>query len=159
MKKTCCLLGMLGVFCEANAATMCVPDLSTCESCVPVSASGSQWTVNCCGVDVSGIALFYPLLATRVLRIQSVDLEFADQFPIEFQNYVACYMTYPFTAPNYYLVSRYFDLDGVSTCSVDGYIGIDIAELCMNNFKVDSALGYGSIDWVNCSSVYTGGSN
>ena len=46
---------LLMFFCvSVNAATMCVPDLSTCESCTSFVVEGSKWSAVCCGVETRG---------------------------------------------------------------------------------------------------------
>lgn len=57
MKKTLCLLFVLFCVGGVHAATMCVPDLSTCTSCTDASYQGITWTANCCGVKVSGVTM------------------------------------------------------------------------------------------------------
>ena len=58
MKKVFCFLGMFVVFCSANAATMCVPDLSQMTTfCDYVSHTENTWTANCNGIEISGIAI------------------------------------------------------------------------------------------------------
>lgn len=59
MKKLFCFLGMFVAFCSANAATMCVPDLSQMTTfCDYVSHTENTWTANCNGIEVSGIAIY-----------------------------------------------------------------------------------------------------
>lgn len=57
MKKIFCLLCLLTCVCASHAATMCVPDLSTCESCTDGTYEGITWTATCCGVKVSGVTV------------------------------------------------------------------------------------------------------
>ena len=56
MKKVLFFLALC-IGSSANAATMCTPDLSTCESCTDGTYSGVSWTATCCGVTVSGIGV------------------------------------------------------------------------------------------------------
>lgn len=71
MKKIFCLLCLLTCVGVSHAATMCVPDLSTCESCTDGTYSGFTWSANCCGIPVSGVAL--PLLAPGSSPTLSLD--------------------------------------------------------------------------------------
>lgn len=56
MKKIFCLLCLLFCIGVSQAATMCVPDLSTCESCTDFEVLSGAGNVlgkaNCCGVPV-----------------------------------------------------------------------------------------------------------
>lgn len=50
---------LLFICVSAYAATMCVPDLSTCDSCsVNVGGGGVKWSATCCGVEIEGV-MFY----------------------------------------------------------------------------------------------------
>ena len=52
-------VSLLMFFCvSVNAATMCVPDLSTCESCRSFVLEGSKWSAVCCGVETRGYLFF-----------------------------------------------------------------------------------------------------
>ena len=123
MKK---IFMFVGLFCvSAHAATMCVPDLSTCESCDRVSSSGSQWVADCCGVRVSGIGFF--ITDNLSLYTQSVPqtIEITISSPASYYGYayVACLMTSPFV-PKFYHVpyqAQYGSIgDGVGgVCSED----------------------------------------
>ena len=56
MRKILLLFMLITV--SANAATMCVPDFSQMsDKCTVVSYTKNTWTVNCNGVEVSGIAI------------------------------------------------------------------------------------------------------
>ncbi len=99
MKRYFLLFLLFGV--SANAATMCVPDLSTCESCAAVSYSGTQWVANCCGVRVSGIGFWLGDFVRPYT--QSVPQSISYEQREDGQNYVCCLMTYPFV-PDYYHV-------------------------------------------------------
>lgn len=56
MQKILLLFMLITV--SANAATMCVPDFSQMsDKCTVVSYTKNTWTVNCNGVEVSGIAI------------------------------------------------------------------------------------------------------
>lgn len=56
MKRIFCLLCLLTCVGASHAATMCVPDLSTCESCTDyerlLGPYGVLLKANCCGVPV-----------------------------------------------------------------------------------------------------------
>ena len=56
MRKILLLFMLITV--SANAAIMCVPDFSQMsDKCTVVSYTKNTWTVNCNGVEVSGIAI------------------------------------------------------------------------------------------------------
>lgn len=150
MKRIFCLLCLLTCVGASHAATMCVPDLSTCESCTPVSTSGSQYVVNCCGVDVSGVALFWYGNASVVPSSVSVDSVNAKYRAYLF---VACYMVSPFAAPYMHIVSL-----NLASCVISSYDYVDIADLCMNSFKIKCALTE-CVDTVGCSSQSFGGAD
>ena len=100
MRRSVCLLFVL--MCGgANAATMCVPDLSTCTSCTNFSYSGMTWSANCCGVDVSGIAL-------EDIKSNSVSIAFNEvSLPDPYGYYTyrhTCFMLHPFVMPYGYVV-------------------------------------------------------
>ena len=57
MTKIFCLLCILFSIGVSDAATMCVPDLSTCNSCTDGTYNGIEWKATCCGVEVSGVAV------------------------------------------------------------------------------------------------------
>lgn len=150
MKKIFCLLYLLTCVGASHAATMCVPDLSTCESCAPVSTSGSQYVVNCCGVDVSGVALFWYAPTSVVpssVSVDSVNVTYRDYL------FVACYMVSPFAAPYMHIVSL-----NLASCVISAYKNVDIADLCMNSFKIKCALTE-CVDSVGCSSQSLGGAD
>lgn len=77
---------------------MCVPDLSTCESCSDFSSSGIFWTANCCGVFVEGMYLInigFP--SSKSVPVKSLSSpSFVDGPP----NYMydVCFMVYPFVS-------------------------------------------------------------
>lgn len=82
----------------ANAATMCVPDLSTCDSCSDFKTVGQMfWSANCCGVPVSGWWIGYNG------NIRSVDIETLSAGDLNASvggsGYNLCVMMSPFVAP------------------------------------------------------------
>lgn len=85
---------------SANAATMCVPDLSTCESCEPVTSADGynelhRWKANCCGIEVSGIGgtgLFGSYLSALYVGDNDIDMGDAGDS-------LWCLMLKPFVAP------------------------------------------------------------
>ena len=81
-----------------HAATMCVPDLSTCESCTDFDTIGELfWSANCCGVPVSGIWL------AQGNNKRSIDINTLAQQNPNFgtggMGYNTCIMLSPFIAP------------------------------------------------------------
>lgn len=82
----------------ANAATMCVPDLSTCDSCTDFERRGQFfWSANCCGVPVSGWWIGYNE------NVRSVDIETLSTNALKpevgVNGYNLCVMMSPFIAP------------------------------------------------------------
>ena len=133
MKKIFCLLCILFSIGVSDAATMCVPDLSTCNSCVSVTFSGTQWVADCCGVSVSGIGFF--IADNYYSYTQSVPqtINIAVSNPANYLGYayVACLMTSP-VVPKFYHVpflvqygSEAFD---------------DVGEVCSYNFNPKCAI-------------------
>ena len=53
LKKFAGVLSWLIVL-PAYAATMCVPDLSSCESCGALGSNGPIWYADCCGTNIVG---------------------------------------------------------------------------------------------------------
>ena len=81
-----------------RAATMCVPDLSTCESCTDFEDFGMiLWSANCCGVPVSGFWLGYSS-NERSVDIAKNDLIGA-QLEYGGMGYNVCVMMSPIVAP------------------------------------------------------------
>lgn len=107
------LLGMF-VCGVANAATMCVPDLSTCTSCTNFSYSGMTWSANCCGVDVSGIALEDVGANSVSIAFNEVSLPSPNGYYLFRQT---CFVLHPFVMPYGYVVG----------CSAGAYMD---ASLC-----------------------------
>ena len=96
MKKLFCFLGMFVAFCSANAATMCVPDLSACESCRDFSYSDAFWTANCCGVFVKGMYFITQGIAPSV-KSAPVERLFPTGTALGASaEYDVCFMVYPF---------------------------------------------------------------
>ena len=83
-----------------HAATMCVPDLSTCTSCTNFSYSGIQWTANCCGVDVSGIAL--DDVAADNISVSFDEIRFGSPYGYHVFRHV-CFVLWPFVMPYGYV--------------------------------------------------------
>ena len=83
-----------------RAATMCVPDLSTCESCTPVTSADGynnlhRWKANCCGIEVSGvggIGLFGSGLSALYVGDNDIDMGAVG-------GSLWCLMLKPFVAP------------------------------------------------------------
>lgn len=95
-------LVMLCVCGVANAATMCVPDLSTCESCTDGTYDGYSWSANCCGVNVSGIGFWVGnWVASYTQSVpQNISIEQRDEGG---SGYVACLMTSPFVSDYFHV--------------------------------------------------------
>ena len=96
MKRIFCLLCLLTCVGASHAATMCVPDLSACESCTDATYKGITWTATCCGVEVSGIAVGMHAEYEQVVK-RSVAL--TDDSFIPGNWYCLCVMTSPVLAP------------------------------------------------------------
>lgn len=99
-----------------HAATMCVPDLSTCTSCTNFSYSGIQWTANCCGVDVSGITL-------DDVAADNISVSFDEIVPSMAGGYLyrhVCFVLWPFVMPYGYVAGC--DTSLYSTASLCGAI-------------------------------------
>ncbi|MDW2958823.1 MAG: hypothetical protein R8M37_03385 [Alphaproteobacteria bacterium] len=90
----------------ANAATMCVPDLSTCESCSEVSYDHTgKWEADCCGVRVSGVA-FYTSYRSGMTNSLDVSLALAPDPSADKKVVSVCLMTRPVVAHYFYLVKN-----------------------------------------------------
>ncbi len=105
MKKVSVLLFLLFGM-SANAATMCVPDLSTCDSCTGGAYSGLTWSATCCGVDVAGVVL--PTMVSGVLTGSLFRLEESSWLSTLCATSgnttgVVCVMTKPFFVQNGYV--------------------------------------------------------
>lgn len=89
---------------SANAATMCVPDLSTCKSCELVTSAAwdndlHRWKKNCCGIEVSGIGGNGRLGYYRsVPYVGGIDIDMD-----EGDTSLWCLMLEPFVAPYIYV--------------------------------------------------------
>lgn len=122
----CCVCVL--VCATANAATMCVPDLSTCESCVPITR-GVLWVADCCGTRVSGVEISSGYFggrawsgkASRNLTTDFYDLVNGDVF----ETY--CIMTAP-------VFAKYITFVGCSSATPA------LAGNCAENFKPKCAL-------------------
>ena len=98
----------------ANAATMCVPDLSACDSCGAVSNNLHTFYVNCCGVDVMGLGI-------QNFNTTACGTSLNDPlFTVRTTGYCVCIMTWPIMATFAHVVPK-----GNESC---GYI-------CANNFN------------------------
>lgn len=102
----------------ANAATMCVPDLSTCDSCTDFETRGQLfWSANCCGVPVSGWWIGYG----ENVRSVDIDTLYSDSLRsgTGVMGYNLCVMMTPFVAP-YAVNVEYTWLSSSWVC--DGFI-------------------------------------
>ena len=162
-----CVLLLMFLCVPARAATMCVPDLSTCDSCTEVSSdSTGKWVADCCGVRVSGIA-FYALYNLFVTESENNSMMFGGYDLSDFigKKLSVCFMTEPVVAPYFHLISNY-ELNG-STCCVycssgtggcvyhDGF-STNAAKICSKAFKPVCAYGKCS-ETLSCNSSSCGG--
>lgn len=100
----------------ANAATMCVPDLSTCESCTGVKSIGQMfWSADCCGVPVSGVWMPVNGNNKRSVDIAELYLEHIID-GVGGSGYNFCVMLSPFIAPYAVNVKHYW-VAGSDICS------------------------------------------
>ena len=106
-----------------RAATMCVPDLSTCESCTDGTYDGYSWSANCCGIPVSGVALPYLQTGGSSLTISLDDTEAAAR-GIGSAMAALCVMLKPVVASNGFL----------GRCIVPPYTSLKAAERCAEHF-------------------------
>lgn len=104
MKRIFCLLCLLTCVGASHAATMCVPDLSTCESCTDGTYSGYTWSANCCGIPVSGVALPYRPIDALSRTISLDDAEAAAQIIGGSDLVTLCVMLKPVVASNGFVV-------------------------------------------------------
>jgi len=100
MKKIFCLLCLLTCVGASHAATMCVPDLSTCESCTDGTYSGYTWSANCCGIPVSGVALPYHIISGFSRTVSLDDAEVAAENLGSSNLAALCVMLKPVVASN-----------------------------------------------------------
>lgn len=113
-----------------NAATMCVPDLSTCESCSDFTYEGMKWSANCCGVQVHGIVFagyFSTHSVPKSTRLQDVNVENTDVVGVTY-----CLITSPFIAQ--YAVTSY--------CTIIGSEGFRANSYTCAWFHPSCAVGY-----------------
>ena len=113
MKRIFLLFMFLGT--SANAATMCAPDLSTCESCTDGTYDGITWTRNCCGTQVSGIAVGMEAKDGQYVK-KSVVL--TDEVFVPGRWFCLCVMTSPIVAPYAVAGNTYCGINTVSDCAV-----------------------------------------
>ena len=133
---------------------MCVPDLSTCESCSEVSYDNTgKWEADCCGVRVSGVA-FYTSYRSGMTNSLDVSLALAPDPSADKKAVSVCLMTRPVVAPYFYLVTNgsscciYVDSSMDYTMYHDGY-GTVASQNCASAFKPVCALSMCS-DILNC---------
>ena len=113
-----------------HAATMCVPDLSTCESCTPIS-SGALWVADCCGTRVSGVQIKSDFQGSASAYSGEASREFVDPYFLvnsdRFETY--CIMTAP-------VFATYINFVGCSNWVMSA------AGDCATDFKPKCALTY-----------------
>lgn len=124
MKRIFLLFMFLGT--SANAATMCAPDLSTCESCTDGTYDGGYWTAECCGVQVSGVAFDAP--SEQLEDKQSQPLREFGLPGASDGRYIACLMLSP-------IVAKYYHMPVISN-----RWRTSAGQICMENFKPVCAL-------------------
>lgn len=119
MKRIFCLLCLLTCVGASHAATMCVPDLSTCESCTDLELlAGTDHVLgkaNCCGVPV---VLLWGWSHRSSTENRSFDLSNYStvHHSIGGNVFNVCMMVAPFVAP-YAVVVGYGVASGVSGCA------------------------------------------
>ncbi len=123
MKKIFCLLCLLTCVGASHAATMCVPDLSTCESCTDFEVLDEGkivWRANCCGVPVAG---FWGVrhVSDALKRSSSME-ELAGLNLMESVGYNICVMLSPFVASYGVIVGWSGGVDVSRAYSCDGFI-------------------------------------
>ena len=124
MKKIFCLLFLLTCVGASHAATMCVPDLSTCESCTDGTYSGYTWSANCCGIPVSGVALPYRPTSAFSRTISLDDAEAAAEIVSADGLAALCVMLKPVVASNGF----------VGNCLWSAFTSLKAAEGCAGFF-------------------------
>lgn len=123
MKRIFCLLCLLTCIGASHAATMCVPDLSTCESCTDFEVLDEGkivWRANCCGVPVTGFWGVYHVSGALERSYSMKGLA-----SLSFLDYVGhniCVMLSPFVASYGVVVGRSGVADGNRAYSCDGFI-------------------------------------
>ncbi len=134
------LIVLVGMFVclGARAATMCMPDLSNCTSCTNFSYSGTVWSANCCGVDVSGIMI------SNHIDYNLGDLQYVSQSFDELGTFGSfgifrhtCFILWPFVLPYGYVVkcdSAYVD----SIVSCGAIIPKCMVEKCSDKVVCDN---------------------
>lgn len=120
MKKIFCLLCLLFCVEVSQAATMCVPDLSTCESCTDFEELSGAGNVlgraNCCGVPVVLLwGAFYSSSDSmdRSFSMSLYEYVFHSAGAMSFD---VCMMVAPFVAP-YAVVVGHGLAAGVDACA------------------------------------------
>lgn len=116
MKKIFCLLCLLTCVGASHAATMCVPDLSTCDSCTDLEVfSDTLGKANCCGVSV---VLLWGRYGFSIVMNRSSDVYILGKVSHETgaMGFDVCMMVAPFVAP-YAVVVGYGLASGVNACA------------------------------------------
>lgn len=80
-----------------HAATMCVPDLSTCTSCSDFTYEGIEWSANCCGVYVRGF--YVEDVVDNTTPSHEVMMKDVQLFGSGNNYRAICFMVSPFVAP------------------------------------------------------------
>lgn len=103
MKRIFCLLCLLTCVGASHAATMCVPDLSTCESCTDFeelvgTSSNVLGKANCCGVPV---VLLWGYYQSASIEKRSFGLSRYEgvYHSVGAMGFDVCMMVSPFVAP------------------------------------------------------------
>lgn len=143
MKRIFCLLCLLTCVGVSHAATMCVSDLSTCESCTDFEElAGTGYVLgkaNCCGVPV--VLLWGAKPSYGYSENRSFDLSrYYDVFHTPGNTgFDVCMMVAPFVAPYAVVVEHGGIASGVFACA--GFIPRCAFTYC------DEAVELGSGDW------------
>lgn len=106
---------------------MCVPDLSTCESCTnpEYNSVTSSWSVNCCDTKISGYVFTIFVNESPTYKSHSIGSSVSSGHVV-----YACMMTQPFVAPYMYVDSL-----GPDKCTSSAMTGQNLAKLCANNVQ------------------------
>lgn len=119
MKKIFCLLCLLTCVGASHAATMCVPDLSTCESCTDFEVLSGTYDLfgkaNCCGVPV--VLLWGSHISSTAMK-RSLDVSSLQRVShaTGAMGFNVCMMVSPFVAP-YVVVMEHGLASGVDACA------------------------------------------
>ncbi len=124
---------LFGVFFlrAVHAVTMCVPDLSQMTGkCEPIGYTKNTWTVNCNGVEVSGVLVgFVANYSGGVYKVPELPLDGIDN--LMGRGGYACLMTSPMMA-TYLMPVMEYGCYNINMFPAD-------ASICMNSFRIQCA--------------------